>query len=160
MTFGEKLQKLRKENHWTQEQLAEQIDVSRQALSKWELDTALPDTENIIKLSKIFGLSTDYFLLEEEQEKKQIDLGKNRVLLILSSCFTGIAFSGLIALGIYASINRTYIVSETENRPAGILETLEFTNLLWLFVLCAAVFAIGIGILINQYWIKVHDNKN
>lgn len=160
MTFGEKLQKLRKENHWTQEQLAEQIDVSRQALSKWELDTALPDTENIIKLSKIFGLSTDYFLLEEEQEEKQIDLRKNRVFVILSSCFTGIAFSGLIALGIYASINRTYIISDAGGHSAGILETLEFSNLLWLFILCAGVFAIGIGILIYEYRIKIYNKKN
>lgn len=44
MTLGEKLQKLRKARAWTQEELAEQVGVSRQSLSKWESDGALPDT--------------------------------------------------------------------------------------------------------------------
>lgn len=65
MTFGEKLQMLRKEKGWTQEDLASQIGISRQALSKWELGSATADTENVIALSKLFGVSTDYLLLED-----------------------------------------------------------------------------------------------
>lgn len=65
MTFGEKLQKLRKEKGWTQEDLASQIHISRQALSKWEQGTATADTENVIALSKLFGVTTDYLLLDE-----------------------------------------------------------------------------------------------
>ena len=62
MTFGEKLQELRKARGWSQEELAGQIHVSRQALSKWESGGAVPDTENIIALSRLFGVTTDYLL--------------------------------------------------------------------------------------------------
>lgn len=65
MTFGEKLQELRKARGWSQEELAGQIHVSRQALSKWESGGAVPDTENIIALSRLFGVTTDYLLLDE-----------------------------------------------------------------------------------------------
>ncbi len=65
MTFGEKLQALRKARGWSQEELAGQIHVSRQTLSKWESGGAVPDTENVIALSRIFGVTTDYLLLGE-----------------------------------------------------------------------------------------------
>ena len=62
MTLGEKLQKLRKARGWTQEELAEKVGVSRQSLSKWESDGALPDTANVIVLADLFGVTTDYLL--------------------------------------------------------------------------------------------------
>ena len=65
MTFGEKLQALRKAQGWSQEELAARIHVSRQALSKWESGASVPDTENVVALSRLFGVSTDYLLLEE-----------------------------------------------------------------------------------------------
>lgn len=67
MTLGEKLQKLRKARGWTQEELAEKVGVSRQSLSKWESDGALPDTANVIVLADLFGVTTDYLLREEVQ---------------------------------------------------------------------------------------------
>ena len=71
MTFGEKLQLLRKSKGWTQEQLSAQINISRQALSKWESGAAMPDTENVIRLSRLFAVSTDYLLLDEYDEPVQ-----------------------------------------------------------------------------------------
>lgn len=65
MTFGEKLQKLRKDQRMSQEELASKITVSRQAVSKWELNETMPDIYNIMQLSKIFGVSIDYLLDEE-----------------------------------------------------------------------------------------------
>lgn len=62
MNFPEKLQKLRKERGWSQEELANRITVSRQAVSKWELGTAVPDTDNIVQLSELFGVTTDYLI--------------------------------------------------------------------------------------------------
>ncbi len=67
MQFGEKLQLLRKARGWSQEELAQQINVSRQALSKWESGAAVADTENVIALSRLFGVSTDYLLLSESE---------------------------------------------------------------------------------------------
>lgn len=69
MTLGQKLRLLRKEKGISQEKLAEQLGVSRQAVSKWELDITLPETENIIKIGKIFDVSYDYLLRENIQER-------------------------------------------------------------------------------------------
>ena len=63
--LGKKIQLLRKGRGLSQEQLAIQLTVSRQAISKWELGEAMPDTENIIQLSKVFGVSTDYLLNDD-----------------------------------------------------------------------------------------------
>lgn len=62
MTLGDKLSKLRKENNYTQEQLADFLGVSRQAVSKWESDTTYPETDKLIRLSELFGCSLDYLL--------------------------------------------------------------------------------------------------
>lgn len=65
MTTGEKIAKLRKDNNYTQEQLAEVLNVSRQSVSKWESDIAYPETDKLIRLGKLFHCSMDYLLKEE-----------------------------------------------------------------------------------------------
>ncbi len=67
MTLGDKLSKLRKENNYTQEQLAEILGVSRQAISKWESDITYPETDKLIRMSQLFHCTTDYLLLEESE---------------------------------------------------------------------------------------------
>lgn len=57
--IGEKLAALRKENGISQEQLAEKLNISRQAISKWENNETLPDTENLIAIAKLFNISLD-----------------------------------------------------------------------------------------------------
>lgn len=69
MTTGNKLAKLRKEAGYTQEQLAEMLDVSRQSISKWESDAAYPETEKLIKLGELYGCSMDYLLKDDVEEK-------------------------------------------------------------------------------------------
>src|SRR5690625_4026886 len=64
MTFGNKLYKLRKEKGLSQEALAEQLNTSRQAISKWENDQGFPETEKIIMIGNIFEVSMDYLLKE------------------------------------------------------------------------------------------------
>ena len=59
MTVGERIQQLRKAAGLSQEQLAEQLDVSRQSVSKWELNDAAPEISKIIALSELFGISTE-----------------------------------------------------------------------------------------------------
>ncbi len=73
MTIGEKITKLRKEQNLTQEQLADILKVSRQSVSKWERNVAYPDTEKLIRISKIFGCSLDY-LLKDELEQMDVNL--------------------------------------------------------------------------------------
>lgn len=69
MTLGEKIAKQRKEQNYTQEQLAEILNVSRQSVSKWESDIAYPETDKLIKMGKLFDCSMDYLLKEEITEK-------------------------------------------------------------------------------------------
>ena len=73
MTVGEKITKLRKEQNLTQEQFSEILKVSRQSVSKWERDDAYPDTEKLIRISKIFDCSLDY-LLKDELEQMDVNL--------------------------------------------------------------------------------------
>lgn len=65
MIFADKLIDLRKRNGWTQEDLAEQMHVSRQSVSKWESAQSIPDLEKILALSRLFGVSTDYLLKDD-----------------------------------------------------------------------------------------------
>ena len=65
MVLGEKLLYLRKKQGMSQEQLAAKVTVSRQAISKWELGESLPDTENILQLTKIFNVTADFLLNDE-----------------------------------------------------------------------------------------------
>ncbi|MGC6174904.1 helix-turn-helix domain-containing protein [Lacrimispora sp. 38-1] len=65
MKLSEKIQYLRKENGFTQEQLAEKCNVSRQAITKWESDIAIPETGKIIFLSRLFKVSIDELLKDE-----------------------------------------------------------------------------------------------
>lgn len=62
MNMSEKLTALRKGRGWSQEDLAEQLDVSRQSVSKWESGASVPDLDRVIKLSELFGVTTDYLL--------------------------------------------------------------------------------------------------
>ncbi len=69
MTFGEKLSKLRKESNYTQEQVADILNVSRQSVSKWESNTAYPETDKLICLARLFECSVDYLLKDEYTDK-------------------------------------------------------------------------------------------
>ena len=71
MTLGEKLQTLRREKNLTQEQLAELLGVSRQAVGKWETDGAYPETEKLVRLAKLYGCSLDYLLLDAPRETEK-----------------------------------------------------------------------------------------
>lgn len=65
MKLSDKLVGLRKSAGMSQEELAEKLNVSRQAVSRWEMGTAMPDAVNILQLSKLFHVTTDYLLNEE-----------------------------------------------------------------------------------------------
>ncbi len=82
MNLGEKIKRLRKENNLSQEQLAEKLNVSRQAISKWEANKAYPDIENLILLRKIFDVTLDDLIIDEnnircEYINKSIDSDNN-----------------------------------------------------------------------------------
>ena len=77
MILADKIIRLRKKNGWSQEELAEKMQVSRQAVSKWESAQTIPDLEKILALSYLFGVTTDY-LLKDEIESEEFTEGAER----------------------------------------------------------------------------------
>lgn len=101
MTFGEKLFNLRKRNGYSQEELAEKLDVSRQAISRWEMGTAIPDSQNVLHLSKLFQVSTDYLLNDDyesdndipkvKEQNKILQLNLCKIAIIAQVAFLNVA---------------------------------------------------------------------
>ena len=70
MILAEKIINLRKKNGWSQEELAEKLGVTRQSISKYEGAQSIPDLDKILKLSEIFGVTTDYLIKDELEEEE------------------------------------------------------------------------------------------
>ena len=68
MIFADKLITLRKKAGWSQEELAEKLNVTRQSVSKWEGAQSVPDIDKILQLSRLFGVTTDYLLKDDQGE--------------------------------------------------------------------------------------------
>ena len=91
MTFGAKLQQVRKAAGLSQEQLADLMELSRQAISKWETDQAVPDIEKVTQLCEIFKLSADEFLgtgADAERERRGGNLEVCVRMNLRRRCFT------------------------------------------------------------------------
>lgn len=114
MSLAYRLQELRKTANLSQEQLAEQIEVTRQAVSKWESDQGNPDIANIIKLSEIFQVSTDYILKGIEtplmpaknlsQNKKEVSPYKKALAVLV--VVAGIAVVTVIFISALSFLSR------------------------------------------------------
>ena len=147
MKLADKLFELRKEKGWSQEKLAEQINVSRQSISKWESGQALPELEKVVELSKIFKVTTDYLLLEE-RDKSEINPilsedEKDRYYKEVKSYgFWHILYILVSALAIY-------LFSAGSSFPA------KFTGLVWLafFLLVASAMAINKALKIKEKYL-------
>lgn len=120
MKLSDKLIELRKAHGWSQEDFAEKLDVSRQAISRWENGTALPDAQNILRISQLFNITADYLLNDDyesviavhtpETAKAQITQEggapsvekkkKNYVYPILVICLALLAFLAFIIFAI------------------------------------------------------------
>ncbi len=66
--LGEKINRLRRESEMSQEKLAEKLNVSRQAVSKWELGSAVPELENVLAIARLFDVTCDYLMSDEMEE--------------------------------------------------------------------------------------------
>lgn len=109
MNFGEKLFKLRKEKGMSQENLADQIGTTRQAISKWENNQGFPEVEKLLQLSNVFEVSVDYLLKDDKtincsNEKgyyvsKELTTGyisnEKKVSFLISLSFMFLAFTGI-----------------------------------------------------------------
>lgn len=153
MSLGKKLQALRKQRGMSQEQLADALNVSRQAVSKWELDATLPDTANVVSLSRIFEVSTDYLLLDEEAAPQPVAIKKNAWRMIAGSVGAGMGALGIFVMFIISRfvkvmIPRVEYIDGTEmttwdSSITGIdfglfIEQYELEGLMWVFALMIA----------------------
>ena len=89
MKFEEKLMKLRKEKAWSQEELAEKLNVTRQTISKWELGQTVPDMYNLTKIAEVFGTTVSELYYEKENTEDVNNLtekdnkGTNKIIIIV-----------------------------------------------------------------------------
>lgn len=103
MNMADRIQYLRKARGMSQEELADIIGVSRQAVSKWESEQSTPDPEKIIILSEVFEVTTDYILKGIEPAKEKDEKGKE-----LASRILYIASTALIAIGLFCAFGVWY----------------------------------------------------
>ena len=112
MEFSEKLIALRKGRDLTQEQLAGQLNVSRQSISKWESGQVIPEVEKIIELSKVFNVTLDYLLkpseidelsvktdMLEQQQKQLLNREQTRTKIFLNILYSAAIY--LICLAVF-----------------------------------------------------------
>lgn len=99
MKFNEKLLQLRKEKGYSQEELAQKLGVSRQAISKWEVSDSYPEMENILEICKLFDVTTDYMLKEDvaRDEKSKVGNSSKKYGFMLGTiiCVIGLLFSAI-----------------------------------------------------------------
>ena len=176
MTFGEKLQKLRKARALTQEALAQQIGVSRQALSKWESDAVLPDTENVIRLSDLFGVTTDYLLRDSPANVNPPDASDaapntpapdsnvhpdnswpSKGAALAGGILSALSLVGLLVMGIISSLGNYEILNVSGTLlKHGLFAFLEARHLEWLFcLLLLLAFAGGFAV-----WLSWKNRKH
>lgn len=166
MTFGTKLQNLRKSNNMSQEALAEILNVSRQAVSKWETDQSLPDTANIIAISEIFSQSIDYLLLDKEPDLSIKKSSKDKTNFILAIISSSIGFLGNAVIYIFSRFIKVYVPVarvRVENSPWRVVKDLKHSFFhfiseydLWLlFVFFTLLFILGISIFAYKYCTQI-----
>ena len=109
MTTGQKIARLRRERGMTQDGLADALGVSRQAVSKWESDAAFPETEKLVRLSRLLECSIDYLLKQEDEPaQEKPDAASERggaagLFLALGAVALGFIAYGAVAVGFFSA---------------------------------------------------------
>ena len=149
MKLSEKLYKLRKERGLSQEQLADVLGVSRQAISKWESGAAMPETEKLIALSKYFGVTADYLLNDELDT-----CDANPMPEIKRTRLGAIGIFGIViaTLGVMGAIISGFLMSNVPGGASDITNSSVVTLDGRAFILmgCLAVVALGICLILRR----------
>ena len=153
MAFGETLTNLRKTRGLSQEQLAEELDLTRQTISKWELNQSTPDIEYIRRLSDFFEVSTDY-LIKGEETAKAGEPVKNaehsfstedrkrtcyKLMCAFSALMAAVALMGIIAF-VVASSHQPWTAMFNGRTVTGLMGFLVGTRTLWFFAILCVIF--------------------
>ena len=166
MTIGEKILNLRKARGWSQEELAERIGVTRQAVSRWESGSAKPDADKIIAICDLFGVSADYLLRDSyngesgqviHSEGRETELGKFFRSLSLKQ-WGGIGLGmlgGMVLLGlrlIYLFSDTNYFYSDFYRDYEGFAAFLRCEEVLVIWY--AGFVALAAGVIL-MLWHKI-----
>lgn len=122
MSFGNHLKLIRKEKGLTQEQLADVLDVSRQAISKWESDTGYPETDKLLSIAKNLGVSLDYLMDNspgEQDAEEEVCAAPVSERKIMVTSFDGSQTVTCL------SIRYSKIAFPARNEPAYILQAVD-----------------------------------
>ena len=164
MTFGEKLTRLRKREGLSQEALAERLDVSRQAVSRWEQSTALPDAAKLLPCAKLFSVNVEWLLddarnwedqaqsAEPAQETETRAAHGDRRWYIAGGIVTGAGALGLVVMGILSAVfpavvSEAPIGADWVHVYTGLAGFLKLHGVEWLFTLWAAAALAGLWLL-------------
>ena len=144
MTIGERIAKCRKEKNLSQEYIADLLEVTRQAVSKWENDQTEPDTGNLIKLAQVFGVSVEYLANGEEESPKVVYVEKNLPIFKI----IGIVLIALGGLSLILGAIKPFMLG------AGIV-TVAFGLLLMLLkkdglILSGIILVLGVALFVIQ----------
>ena len=144
--LSEKLFKLRKNSGLSQEQLAEQLKVSRQAISKWESGTAVPESEKLITISNYFGVSVDYLLRDDEEDKAKAIVSvmeeKPRMIAGIIICIAGI-----IAMVIWGLLS-IFSSEASDQISDSSMITIDGNGIF--LILCVVAIVVGAGLLLKS----------
>lgn len=170
MILADKIIDERKKNGWSQEELADKLGVSRQSVSKWEGAQSVPDLQRILEMSKLFGVSTDYLLKDEEEirpvSETQEDAGKamRRVSMEEANAFLNEngRFAVKIAIGVLLStlcpVPLLFLEAAKEAGLFGITDSVAGgvgTVILLLLIAASLVFFIPAGIAASKWeWLE------
>lgn len=164
MTFAEKLMRLRKREGLSQEALAEALGVSRQAVSRWEQGTALPDAAKLLPCARLFRVSVEWLLDPNQDWEERTEAGdpadektdaaakRDWHWYLAGGIVTGLGALGMVIMGILSSVYPVVLMES----PAGVPWTRVYTGLIaflkeydveWLFALWAAAALAGLWLL-------------
>lgn len=165
MQLGEKIQTLRKQKGMSQEQLALQLDVSRQSISKWELNQSIPDIDKIILLSDFFHVTTDYLLKDRSMEEKEktvelVKVEKNNTKWLGMACI----FFSTLGFFIIWLLSKIYPAPIVHYNPESKTWNVGLENFIWVHslenfmnILCLALI-IGIGLTFHKQLRKIFES--
>ena len=122
MSTGTRIAQARKKQNLTQEQLAEQLGVTRQSVSRWESDAAYPETDKLVRLAQLFGVSCDY-LLQGAGRRVQLTFYEDGLNVACDWC-TILEFDGVWANVEFARKRRDW--RETQLVPLASIRSITF----------------------------------
>lgn len=167
MILAEKIIKLRKEQGWSQEELASRLNISRQSVSKWESMASVPELDKIIMLSELFGVSTDYLLKDDADDEnvnvadldnvpdntRKISLNEaNAFLSLVHKCSSQIAMA--VSICILSPVVLLFLGGVQEYGKINISENaagaIGVSVLLIMVTVAVAIFIVN-GLQLNEY---------